>query len=553
MEEPPVVVDLSYESRSPSKRSFEEDLDVLPEGGKRVKMRHLDSVLKFGGIKKCSTLTEGTVHSLQSKEEISHITDTIVSLHSDKHVRSVTSNIFAEPTKDISLTLGLVESIKFSENPVNNDAHTKSNKERGPQNKSFAGLSLDLNDNPFNLHKNLEPLRSTDASECGSTTGTLEESEPLKMWKEMKQNGFLSSSHGGISHGGIPVPKQRSRQPKRKKEEEFKKKSEIMTKREQPNKYTKNAAPTGLLSGLNPGIIKHVRNSKQVNSIIEAMLKSERSDKEMHNRPPDQIPIGSKDVTAHNSAGNQFSLYYKPSFLSGSDIEAQIIGSGISGRFYNESSNVPTFNPQYDDDSLALKLSSAVTMASENTSSISNQEQSSNHDAIASLSLKGASVASQWLELLHQDIKGRLAALRRSKKRVRNVIQTELPYLLSKEMLSNQENEGFAHSSENDCSKKAILDMHMARWKSIFSQMDKALYEEGKHLENWLKQVQDMQAHCDGGLKYFSTNRSILLADEFSGLKKTEAAEKEKSIRAAAASIYSTSNFILTKENVPCF
>lgn len=75
------------------------------------------------------------------------------------------------------------------------------------------------------------------------------------------------------------------------------------------------------------------------------------------------------------------------------------------------------------------------------------------------------------------------AALRRSKKRVRNVIQTELPYLLSKEMLSEQEQEGyFVHSSESGCSKKAILDMHMARWKSIFSQMDKALCEEGKHL-----------------------------------------------------------------------
>jgi len=109
------------------------------------------------------------------------------------------------------------------------------------------------------------------------------------------------------------------------------------------------------------------------------------------------------------------------------------------------------------------------------------------------------------------------------------------------------------HSSESGCSKKAILDMHMARWKSIFSQMDKGLYEEGKHLENWLKQVQDMQTHCEAGLKYFCTNRTVLLAEEFSVLKKTEAVERENAVRAAAASIYSTSNFIMTKENVPCF
>lgn len=73
-------------------------------------------------------------------------------------------------------------------------------------------------------------------------------------------------------------------------------------------------------------------------------------------------------------------------------------------------------------------------------------------------------------------------ALRRSKKRVRNVIQTELPYLLSKEFTSNQENEpNFAQSSEAG-STKAISEMHVVRWRSLFSQMDKTLYEEGKHL-----------------------------------------------------------------------
>lgn len=33
--------------------------------------------------------------------------------------------------------------------------------------------------------------------------------------------------------------------------------------------------------------------------------------------------------------------------------------------------------------------------------------------------------------------------------------------------------------------------------------------------ENWLKEVQDMQAHCEAGLKYFSMNHALPIAEEF--------------------------------------
>jgi hypothetical protein len=128
-----------------------------------------------------------------------------------------------------------------------------------------------------------------------------------------------------------------------------------------------------------------------------------------------------------------------------------------------------------------------------------------------------ADVASQWLELLHQDIKGRLSgnalftiiqgcseffffsspvcdcftnnffdnvycsvntALRRSKKRVRAVITTELPFLISKEFSSNQENE----NSTDRFSHSASADMHHAKWSTMFDQMEKALTEEEKQL-----------------------------------------------------------------------
>lgn len=136
------------------------------------------------------------------------------------------------------------------------------------------GISLDLNAEdvsssvnqdtsyPLKVH---ERSKSRDVSECGSTVEGDE--DPLRHWREMKQNGFLSSSHGGI-----PMPKQRTR---KSKSDVIKKKMEL-AKREQVDRFTKIAAPSGLLNGLNPGIINHVRNKKQVHSIIEALVRSEK-------------------------------------------------------------------------------------------------------------------------------------------------------------------------------------------------------------------------------------------------------------------------------------
>lgn len=74
-------------------------------------------------------------------------------------------------------------------------------------------------------------------------------------------------------------------------------------------------------------------------------------------------------------------------------------------------------------------------------------------------------------------------ALKRSRKRVRNALHTELPYLISTEFSSNQENESsIANSSDVACADKAVSEAHVARWRSLFVQMDKALQEEGKLL-----------------------------------------------------------------------
>ncbi|KAK8964179.1 hypothetical protein KSP40_PGU009605 [Platanthera guangdongensis] len=327
---------------------------------------------------------------------------------------------------------------------------------------------VDLN-NPFYPYKKLGQVRAADSSECGSTTGPMDSNESMRKWNEMKQQGFISSFMSIA-----PIPKPRNRQPRKKKSEETKRKSNF-GKDEMANKCTKVAAPSGLLSGLNPGIIKHVRNSKQVNSIIEAMLQNEKQ--ELLHRSLEQCRTGTGGVNlgpsehAHALEADQLDLSLNKS------VDTSFFGSEVQN---TES----VYNTEFDDDedALTLKLSSGL-ISSEHASNAAVVDVPLDQEDPASLSFRAASVASQWLGLIQQDLKGRLAALRRSKKRVKNAIQIELPYLLSRDHAPDQENESmWSQSSLHECPSKGTLDMHMARWKSLFGQMERSLMEEGKHL-----------------------------------------------------------------------
>ncbi|CAN1852479.1 hypothetical protein LINPERHAP1_LOCUS40664 [Linum perenne] len=375
------------------------------------------------------------------------------------------------------------------------------------------GMSLDLNaedmassvvnnDRVYANKSHKSRQKSRDVSECASAIGPMVDKDPLKIWKEMKQNGFLSSPHGGISshsnlvsssqapHGGVPVPKQRGRKPKN----DIMKRRMELAKKEQVDRFTKIAAPSGLLNDLNPGIINHVRNSKQVRSIIEALVKSEKLDN-------------------------------------------------------NREESLKSHPVDEDDSTLPLKLSSSIKTSGV-SSSVSNNESADDTNA-SSLSVKAASVASQWLELLQQDIKGRLTALRRSKKRVKDVLNTDLPLLISREFGSNQENDPCnMHAASPTFSLNTTAAMHQARWTQLFNQMDKALCEEQMQLEGWLNQLKEMQLHCDQGLQHFQWNAIVGFQPP---IPKADSSEKELAVRAAAASIYSTCNFLMSKENVSCF
>ncbi|CAI9762299.1 unnamed protein product [Fraxinus pennsylvanica] len=427
-------------------------------------------------------------------------------------------------------------------------------------------ISSSINQDPFYPYKNYENLKKRDDSDCASSVGPVEEKDPMRVWNKMKQNNYLSTSYAAVT-----MPKPRGRKSKN----EVIKKNIELAKKEQVDRFARIAAPSGLLNGLNPGIINHVRNSKQVHSIIEAVVKSAKTENQQAgSNQANQRKSGTKEFSERenlehmNCAGvNECGVNHEDnlsgrwqmssypslsksislnSHLTRGDGEPYKAETRISGR-------VPSQYTPETEDGLALKLSSSLTAASENTCSLLNEE-SANLSGVTSLSVKAANAASQWLELLNQDIKGRLSALRRSKKRVRAVIHTELPLLVSREFSFNQETDMQIKDSIVCHPDKATVDAHFVRWSTLFAQMDKTLCEEENLLETWLKQVKEMQLHCEWGLYKHSGHRALQQTGPIGCLTRlgeTDNSERDLTIRAAAASIYSTCNFLLSTENLP--
>lgn len=592
------------------KRSSDELGEKHEVARKRVKMRDLDDVIQSEEINshhsKSLKNKEPNDKFRSDGEEMSQVTEVPLTLdleasqveRTGKSTSQVVVDVAPGPldlTSDdcIANRTDCDASPKCVENSDKlSSLHGKHSREPDNNCASTIRIGLDLNAedvassvNQYSFHpcKNRKHLNMRDASECASSTGSLEEKDSMRLWKEMKQNGFLSSSHGGISvqnsflassNGGIsvqnsflssqggmpPVPKQRGRKSKN----DAQKKRMELAKRENVDRFTKIAAPSGLLNELNPGIINNVRNRKQVYSIIEAIVKSEKREKSLsESNQSSYLRSGSKDTDNFMAPANMsdsgihrliHSYEDRPSNTlcfsmqtSGSSMALNKSHPSISE---GKSADGDSSMVDCEDDALALKLSSS-NKASEYACTLSNEE-STNFPSASSLSAKAASVASQWLELLHQDIKGRLSALHRSKKRVRAVISTELPFLISKEFSSGQENDP---SVVNNC--VAAAHMHRERWNTLFNQMDKALTEEEKQLESWFNQVKEMQLHCDQGLQYIHINAGYgfqhpgISEHDFSS-GKVDSSQKELAVRAAAASIYSTCNFLASKENVSC-
>lgn len=570
---------------SSAKRKNAENSGRLDISRKRIKMRDLDSVFRSEDIQNRHSdsllFKEAKIRACGGKKGETSLIKEAQSMHSDTFQEVATGqNIssFLEAADSLSLghtdnnhshtdlrtnscnsgrdaTLACVD-VSKSAAPTEPDDNLALNIKTSSGLVNGIDVSSRVDQDQLFSYKISNPVKSRASSECGSSTGPLEENEPMRMWKAMKENGFLSSTHGGI-----PVPKQRCQS--RKSKSDVLKKNMELAKREQVSRFTKIAAPSGLLTGLNPGIINHVRNSKQVHSIIEALVRSEKRDGCNQNRQPAQLRRGSKD-DIHDTGADQGGLSHEgepcktllgsrrtgggstislSEFSNPSSLECKV-GAGESCADEESVLNDPSIASQSTlecEDVLALKLTSAMTTSLENAGCMPIEGFSPNPDTITSLSLKAATVASQWLEILHQDLRGRLAALQCSRKRVREVIRSEYPSLLSYELTSNR-------------TKETVPDSHYKRWISLFNQMDKALYEEGKHLESLSKQVKEMQLHCERGLQYVKIPTTDLASSEKDlRSKKLESLERENAVRAAAASIYSTCSLVMSTENVSCF
>lgn len=222
---------------------------------------------------------EGSSGHQFDHEEVSQVTEVPVTVNLDtSNAEQTGKNTFwmvAEPTTsrhpDLNTEMCIARDKTFNNDALESSQNTdKLIISRGIDlDLNAASDSRPMNHDQFSTFKNPNHLKTRELSECCSSTGPLEENNSLEVWKERKQNGSLSSSHGGIP---IPIPKQRGR---KSKNDVLKKKMEI-AKKEQVDRFTKIAAPSRLLNELKPGIINHVRNRKQVHSIIEALVRSEK-------------------------------------------------------------------------------------------------------------------------------------------------------------------------------------------------------------------------------------------------------------------------------------
>ncbi|KAK1265391.1 hypothetical protein QJS04_geneDACA017004 [Acorus gramineus] len=504
---------------SPLKKRSREELNARQRS---MKIRDLASVLRSEGIRTAHSENNYSKkvshHVLMDKEEgASQTTDAS---------SASKSSIGLQTVADTNLCLGTVDSTEGVNSSTHDSAcfneHSepsmslKSHTQHDMISKINTGLGLDLNEADVSNTNSYDPFhplkKSRLASERASNKGSLEEiGDPMRLWKEIKNNGFLS-----ISHGCAPEPKRRGG-ARRSKGSAPKKKS-IHGMYEQASRPLKITAPIGLLNGLNPGIIKNVRNTKQVRSIIDSLLRSEMLDGQFENENIGQSVRGVINKEAPGS--------FKPRH------DDEQTSDVLEGTFHGGPSIASYHASKHEADSLKLNL------APENTSCISVEEFSAHHKSNDTRSVKAATVACQWLDLLHQDIRGRLAALRRSRKRVRTTIQRDLPVLFSKDFLPNQEND--SHTASD-----------IARWKAIFAHMEKALSDEGKHLENWLNQMKEMKLHCQWGLQ--SVGPAIFpppYPSENSRPMKEDVMNRELAVSAAAASIYSTSSVVITAENM---
>ncbi|CAN7138069.1 unnamed protein product [Brassica rapa subsp. narinosa] len=160
--------------------------------------------------------------------------------------------------------------------------------------------------------------------------------------------------------------------------------------------------------------------------------------------------------------------------------------------------------------------------------SLTNTEQ-----AKSVLAVEAATVASQWLEFLHKDLSERLSAVKESKNRADDTLKAELPLLVSSSKESSSANQECTSGDET------VTEAHKMKWSAKFDEFKKRLNDEEKDLESTLNHVKDMQSRCSEGLRQM--NEASCGKDGDTNL----------AVQAAAASIFSTCRYLLSKMKPP--
>lgn len=195
--------------------------------------------------------------------------------HKDVHFDAKVVDFNVDVECNVSVTNGDAAACTEGANKLSGSC----NGERECDDKKSGGSGLDRNPG-FHAIRICEKLKLTEDSEYRSS---VEESDSMRVWKGLKQHNYMSCSREIMP---VQLLKRCGRKKGRSNDDVMKKKTEVV-KREQVDRFTFLAPPCGLLNGLSPGIINRVRNSKQVFSIIAALVRPERSDYQLSKMLPE--------------------------------------------------------------------------------------------------------------------------------------------------------------------------------------------------------------------------------------------------------------------------
>ncbi|XP_002967086.2 uncharacterized protein LOC9632323 [Selaginella moellendorffii] len=248
--------------------------------------------------------------------------------------------------------------------------------------------------------------------------------------------------------------------------------------------------PSGVLGELKPGIIGRVHDSKYVHSAIGAVLKSgtlvrkrcrEFADENRGVAKP--TVVACKQVKRERPEANLEEMLTFTEALE-----------SLENRATNDSevaTSVEDFSCGTLEGSRSKTESWDVTI-----DKLVDDEQDDDHHSMTqsdAMIQKQSGPAAIWLKLVNQDIKGRISALKRSRRRVRTAI------VAKDDIFMPADKSSFLDLSrhEDPAKAKRQYELQMDKWKALFLTMDHALGAEAAQLDSQWKSLQELRCSCN--------------------------------------------------------